>query len=218
MTINQEFLNNSVEATSDLDDQLNNGTANRAERLIKNITESVNSIEDKNVSIIAIPQRKAKGLPPFGMIFFDSLLRAIEDHNLQMRDMKVFFKYASLMEYGNEIKVTQIEVAKELNLSRQAVSSAVKHLLDAELLIKDESDSLLMNWRCIAKGKLKDFQDADNLAKAIYKADSRRGGQRVNVTIKNASVINIAGSVVSVGKESSKDVHNEMDKDDNVPF
>lgn len=214
----KELLNNSVEATSDLDDQLNNGTANRAERLIKNITESVNSIEDKNVSIIAIPQRKAKGLPPFGMIFFDSLLRAIEDHNLQMRDMKVFFKYASLMEYGNEIKVTQIEVAKELNLSRQAVSSAVKHLLDAELLIKDESDSLLMNWRCIAKGKLKDFQDADNLAKAIYKADSRRGGQRVNVTIKNASVINIAGSVVSVGKESSEDVHNEMDKDDNLPF
>lgn len=218
MTINQEFLNNSVEATSDLDDQLNNGTANRAERLIKNITESVNSIEDKNVSIIAIPQRKAKGLPPFGMIFFDSLLRAIEDHNLQMRDMKVFFKYASLMEYGNEIKVTQTEVAKELNLSKPAVSTAVKHLLDAELLIKDESDSLLMNWRCIAKGKLKDFQDADNLAKAIYKADSRRGGQRVNVTIKNASVINIAGSVVSVGKESSKDVHNEMDKDDNLPF
>lgn len=218
MTINQEFLNNSVEATSDLDDQLNNGTANRAERLIKNITESVNSIEDKNVSIIAIPQRKAKGLPPFGMIFFDSLLRAIEDHNLQMRDMKVFFKYASLMEYGNEIKVTQTEVAKALNLSKPAVSTAVKHLLDAELIIKDESDSLLMNWRCIAKGKLKDFQDADNLAKAIYKADSRRGGQRVNVTIKNASVINIAGSVVSVGKESSEDVHNEMDKDDNLPF
>lgn len=214
----KELLNNSVEATSDLDDQLNNGTANRAERLIKNITESVNSIEDKNVSIIAIPQRKAKGLPPFAMIFCDSLLRAIEEHNLPMRDLKVFLKYACLMEYGNEIKVTQTEVAKALNLSQPAVSTAVKHLLDAELLIKDESDSLLMNWRYIAKGKLKDFQDAENLAKAIYKADSRRGAQRVNVTIKNASVINIAGSVVSVGKESSEDVHNEMDKDDNLPF
>ena len=105
--------------------------------------------------------KKAKGLPPFGMIFFDSLLRAIEDHNLPMRDLKVLLKYASLMEYGNEIKVTQTEVAKELNLSKQAVSTAVKHLLEANLLIKDESGSLVMNWRYIAKGKLKGFQDGD---------------------------------------------------------
>lgn len=93
-----------------------------------------------------------KDSPQFCFAFFDDLLEAIDSHNLQMSDIKVLLKYASYMEYGNEIKVTQDEVARDLNLSKQAVCTAFKHLEDAGFFIKTDDSKLFMNWNLLDKG------------------------------------------------------------------
>ena len=101
---------------------------------------------------LSAKSNKGKDSPQFCFAFFDDLLEAIDSHNLQMSDIKVLLKYASDMEYGNEIKVTQDEVARDLNLSKQAVCTAFKHLEDAGFFIKTDDSKLFMNWNLLDKG------------------------------------------------------------------
>lgn len=105
-----------------------------------------------NNDTLSAKSNKGKDSPQFCFAFFDDLLEAIDSHNLQMSDIKVLLKYASDMEYGNEIKVTQDEVARDLNLSKQAVCTAFKHLEDAGFFIKTDDSKLFMNWNLLDKG------------------------------------------------------------------
>ena len=101
---------------------------------------------------LSAKSNKGKDSPQFCFAFFDDLLEAIDSHNLQMSDIKVLLKYASDMEYGNEIKVTQDEVARDLNLSKQEVCTAFKNLEDAGFFIKTDDSKLFMNWNLLDKG------------------------------------------------------------------
>lgn len=105
-----------------------------------------------NNDTLSAKSNKGKDSPQFCFAFFDDLLEAIDSHNLQMSDIKVLLKYASDMEYGNEIKVTQDEVARDLNLSKQEVCTAFKHLEDAGFFIKTDDSKLFMNWNLLDKG------------------------------------------------------------------
>lgn len=105
-----------------------------------------------NNDTLSAKSNKGKDSPKFCFAFFDDLLEAIDSHNLQMSDIKVLLKYASDMEYGNEIKVTQDEVARDLNLSKQAVCTAFKNLEDAGFFIKTDDSKLFMNWNLLDKG------------------------------------------------------------------
>ena len=105
-----------------------------------------------NNDTLSAKSNKGKDSPQFCFAFFDDLLEAIDSHNLQMSDIKVLLKYASDMEYGNEIKVTQDEVARDLNLSKQDVCTAFKHLEDAGFFIKTDDSKLFMNWNLLDKG------------------------------------------------------------------
>ncbi|WP_308498945.1 replication/maintenance protein RepL [uncultured Anaerobiospirillum sp.] len=105
-----------------------------------------------NNDTLSAKSNKGKDSPQFCFAFFDDLLEAIDSHNLQMSDIKVLLKYASDMEYGNEIKVTQDEVARDLNLSKQAVCTAFKNLEDAGFFIKTDDSKLFMNWNLLDKG------------------------------------------------------------------
>ena len=105
-----------------------------------------------NNDTLSAKSNKGKDSPQFCFAFFDDLLEAIDSHNLQMSDIKVLLKYASDMEYGNEIKVTQDEVARDLNLSKQDVCTACKNLEDAGFFIKTDDSKLFMNWNLLDKG------------------------------------------------------------------
>lgn len=105
-----------------------------------------------NNDTLSAKSNKGKDSPQFCFAFFDDLLEAIDSHNLQMSDIKVLLNYASDMEYGNEIKVTQDEVARDLNLSKQAVCTAFKNLEDAGFFIKTDDSKLFMNWNLLDKG------------------------------------------------------------------
>ena len=105
-----------------------------------------------NNDTLSAKSNKGKDSPQFCFAFFDDLLEAIDSHNLQMSDIKVLLKYASDMEYGNEIKVTQDEVARDLNLSKQEVCTAFKNLEDAGFFIKTDDSKLFMNWNLLDKG------------------------------------------------------------------
>ena len=105
-----------------------------------------------NNDTLSAKSNKGKDSPQFCFAFFDDLLEAIDSHNLQMSDIKVLLKYASDMEYGNEIKVTQDEVARDLNLSKQDVCTAFKNLEDAGFFIKTDDSKLFMNWNLLDKG------------------------------------------------------------------
>lgn len=120
-----------------------------------NVIKNINS---KDLNIFAIPKRLKTH--EFVILFPDKILELLDPRLrktvLKPTEIRVLIQYAKKMQFGNQISISQADIAEELGLDTAVVSRCVKTLLKEGVFYK-EGRSLYMSWEYIAKGNLNDF-------------------------------------------------------------
>ncbi len=108
-------------------------------------------------AFMAIQQRR-KTKEVFTMFFQEPLADLARDRELWGRPRAVLDFLASRLNYENYVAVPQVEIARELGLNRQNVNTAIKLLIDKDILIPGpklgHTPSYRMNSRWGWRGSL----------------------------------------------------------------
>jgi len=121
-----------------------------------NIDSTVQEMKDENdVNVIVANNTKQKVNNQFVILFYDSLLSIINDYKLKQMDLKVLLVLLKKMEYGNLLKYTQNNIAKQLKTQQPNVSRSLKNLRESGILILTEDKEEYINPQIINKGNLK---------------------------------------------------------------
>ena len=126
---------------------------------ISEIVNGINSIGEMDIAV-NVAQKRLKPNEEFVFMFLDKFYNLIEDEIITKQDIRVLIAYAKRMLYGNQISISQQDIAEELNIDKSKVSKSVAKLTKHGVFYK-ESRSLYMNWKFLAKGNLTDFIKAD---------------------------------------------------------
>lgn len=87
-------------------------------------------------TLVLLPPRREKIEGSFLMLFFDGLESLAKDKDLKGETIRVLLYALSCLEYKNTIPISQVEIAEELGIKRQAVNRAFK-LLEAKGIIEE---------------------------------------------------------------------------------
>lgn len=128
-------------------------------KTVTELTDAINSIDSKNVNVFAMPKRLKT--QDFVILFHDKILELLDPNKNKTfkptaTEIRILIQYAKRMKYGNQISISQIDIAEELGLDTAVVSRCIKKLLQAGVFYKD-GRSMYMSWEYIAKGNLNDF-------------------------------------------------------------
>lgn len=132
---------------------------------IADVLQAVNTVGTPNISVNVARQR-AKPTDEFCFMFIMKMVELTKDKAISKQDIAVLIQYAAKMQYGNQISISQQDIADELGIDKSKVSKSVKKLVERGVFYK-EKRSLYMNWRYLAKGNLSDFIKADKENHAI---------------------------------------------------
>ena len=120
---------------------------------IADVLQAVNTVGTPNISVNVAKTRQKPG-DEF------CFMELTKDKAISKQDIAVLIQYAAKMQYGNQISISQQDIADELGMDKSNVSKSVKKLVEHGVFYK-EKRSLYMNWRYLAKGNLSDFIKAD---------------------------------------------------------
>ncbi len=123
------------------------------------ITAAMNSIESKEITV-NVTKTKLKPDAEFVFLFIDNMNLLVDNPVITKQDIAVLLRYARKMMYGNQISISQADIAEELGTFQQNVSASVRKLTQLGVFYK-EGRSLYMNWKFLAKGNLSDFIKAE---------------------------------------------------------
>ncbi len=129
------------------------------EPIAAEITNAMNALESKEITV-NVQKTKLKPDAEFVFLFLDNMNLLIQTPTITKQDLAVLLSYARKMMYGNQISISQKDIADELGTFQQNVSASVKKLTQLGVFYK-EGRSLYMNWRYLAKGNLTDFMKAE---------------------------------------------------------
>jgi predicted transcriptional regulator len=121
----------------------------------KEIVDAINQVGTKEI-LVNVSRSKLKPDAEFVFMFIDKFYNLLEDTFIQKQDIRVLIAYAKKMLYGNQISISQLDIADELGLDKSQVSKSVTKLTKFGVFYK-EGRSLYMNWKFLAKGNLTDF-------------------------------------------------------------
>lgn len=103
---------------------------------------------------------KLKPDAEFVFLFIENVYSVMIDKQITKQDLLVLMAYAKRMSYGNQISISQQDIADELQTYKANVSISVKKLTNLGVFYK-QGRSLYMNWKFLAKGNLTDFIQAE---------------------------------------------------------
>ena len=93
------------------------------------------------------------------MAFFQKSLAHIAKLDLTGEQLKVFLAIVSKMDFENYIRISQVDLAEELNIQRPHVSRAIKKLLDEDIISQGPRAGLcktyILNPKVGIKGRQK---------------------------------------------------------------
>lgn len=125
----------------------------------KEIVDAINQVGTKEI-LVNVSRSKLKPDAEFVFMFIDKFYNLLEDTFIQKQDIRVLIAYAKRMLYGNQISISQLDIADELGIDKSKVSKSVTKLTKHGVFYK-EGRSLYMNWQFLAKGNLTDFIQAE---------------------------------------------------------
>lgn len=128
-------------------------------KVVADVLQAVNSVGVPNISV-NVAQQKIKPTAEFCFMFIMNMLNLTRDVDITKQDLAVLIEYAAKMQYGNQINISQQDIADALEIDKSKVSKSVKKLVERGIFYKDKR-SLYMNWKYLAKGNLSDFIKAD---------------------------------------------------------
>ena len=133
------------------------------------IIDRINDLDDPQITV-TVSKRKLKPEDEFVFYFCRNMNELIKDPGITKQDLAVLFKYADRMKYGNQLSISQIDIAEELQIDKSKVSKSVKKLIERGVFYKQDR-SLYMNWQYLAKGNLTDFIQAEAEKKKTLQHD-----------------------------------------------
>jgi predicted transcriptional regulator len=89
---------------------------------------------------IAYPKPKIKG-NRWMMTFQDSLAVIAKDKDLNGQTMRVLMLVLSALDFENYINIKQVEIAKELDMQKTHVSTAMRRLVEKGIILKVKEGS-----------------------------------------------------------------------------
>ncbi len=129
------------------------------------ITDAMNSLETKDITVNVL-KTKLKPEMEFIFYFVTNMNELLEDAEITKQDILVLMKYAEKMHFGNQISISQVDIAEDLKIDKSKVSKSVKKLTEKGIFYK-KNRSLFMNWKYLAKGNLADFIKAEREAQKV---------------------------------------------------
>lgn len=132
------------------------------------------NMDEKNSDLnLFIGKEKMDICNDFVILFYNSLLNIIEEFNLSKIDIKAILKILEYMQYGNLIKMSFAQLARDINIDPTNISRVIKKLKNSQLLI-ERNNNMYLNPHIIAKGR---FKRKDNDAKELleYSAELLNG-------------------------------------------
>lgn len=126
---------------------------------INEIVNGINSIGEMDIAI-NVAQKRIKPDAEFVFLFIENVYSIMIDKQITKQDLLVLMAYAKRMSYGNQISISQQDIADELQTYKANVSISVKKLTNLGVFYK-QGRSLYMNWKFLAKGNLTDFIKAE---------------------------------------------------------
>ena len=126
---------------------------------VQDILNGVNAIGEPEISV-NVSKFREKPEDEFVFYFVINMNALIQDPVITKQDIAVLMQYAARMQYGNQLNISQIDIAEDLNIDKSKVSKSVKKLIERGVFYK-EGRSLFMNWKFLAKGNLTEFIKAE---------------------------------------------------------
>lgn len=116
-------------------------------------------VSDQKGTFLYIPHKLK--IRDFVMVFQVAFKELAKDRDLRGVHGSVLNYLLSILDFENDLKITQIEVARDLDIGKDQVSKAIKVLLDKKILIKGPklgcSWSYRLNHKYAWKGKVKNL-------------------------------------------------------------
>lgn len=125
------------------------------EESAKEILKGINKIGKTEITV-SVMSKRAKPKEAFLFYFIVNMDTLIQDPVITKQDIAVLMKYAAKMQYGNQINISQSDIAEELGIDKSNVNKSVKKLIDHGVFTK-EKRSMYLNWKYLAKGNLSEF-------------------------------------------------------------
>ncbi len=144
---------------------------------LQRLLDGVKDIEDKEISV-NVKSKKFKPEESFVMVFTGITLQLFD--KLTFNDFKVLMGYSHLMSYGNQISISQQDVANLVGIARPNVARSLKKLKELGVVYSPSSapTSLYMHPAYIAKGDLHQFkkqlEDFEQMIAADKKITERK--------------------------------------------
>lgn len=127
-----------------------------SEKALSGILDNIqNNMDEKNSDLnIFIGKDRMDICNDFVILFYNSLLNIINEYNLSKTDIKAILKILEYMQYGNLIRMSFAQLARDIGIDPSNINKTIKKLKQSKLLIDKESN-LYLNPHVISKGKFK---------------------------------------------------------------
>lgn len=132
---------------------------------VQEILDGINHVGEREI-LVNVSRRKEKIEEEFVFYFLINMNTLIRDPAITKQDFAVLMQYAAKMKYGNQLNISQGDIAEELRIDKSNVSKSVKKLIERNVFYK-EGRSMFLNWRYLAKGNLSDFIKAERENKKL---------------------------------------------------
>lgn len=134
---------------------------------VQEILDGINHVGEREI-LVNVSRRKEKIEEEFVFYFLINMNTLIRDTEITKQDIAVLMQYAAKMKYGNQLNISQGDIAEDLGIDKSKVSRSVKKLIERNVFYK-EGRSMFLNWRFLAKGNLSDFIKAERENKKLDK-------------------------------------------------
>ncbi|MCQ2740405.1 MAG: helix-turn-helix domain-containing protein [bacterium] len=140
---------------------------------LEKILRGVESVDNKEISV-NVKSKKFKPKESFVIMFTGVTLEII--NKLSFAEFKVLLAYSHFMQYGNQISISQQDIADYIHMARSNVARCLKKLKNLGIMYSpiDAPRSLYMNPGYIAKGDLTQFKEKIEMFEAMIEADKKR--------------------------------------------
>ena len=132
---------------------------------VQEILDGINRVGEREI-LVNVSRRKEKIEEEFVFYFLINMNTLIRDPEITKQDFAVLMQYAAKMKYGNQLNISQVDIAEDLQINKSRVSNSVKKLIERGVFYK-EGRSMFLNWKFLAKGNLSDFIKAERENKKI---------------------------------------------------
>lgn len=112
---------------------------------LQQIDSETGEIIDGFVAYV-VPKRK-NGFGQGWLAMAQNGAEILAQSNLSGNDFKVLMKLLSVLDYENLIQVSQVEIARELNMHRQHVQRSIKRLLDLGIVLEGVKIGISRSYR-----------------------------------------------------------------------